>query len=641
VNLLARLPRRLFIFPLDLLLAGCSLYMAFVLRFDALNPTDWPTFKGTTWGIQILLAVVVTRGIVFLAMGLYRSLWAYASIPDLILIFKTTAISTLCVLAMLIFYVRLEGLPRSVLILDSILLFLLLSFRSFGWRLARDIYYIRRARGGKRTLIIGAGLTANRLVTELRNNSTLHLLPVGFLDDDYAKQGAHLQGLPVLGRIEQIESVLTAHRIDEVIIAARLPGSVIRHVYRVSESRGMRCKTLPPLSEMLSRPEIGRSIRKISLEDLLGRDVVRLETDGIRRELEDKTILVTGAGGSIGSEVCRQLLRYSPARLILFEIAETPLYEIDHELRKICQENGQRVQIHAVIGDVRDPEMLHNVMRQGEINTVFHCAAYKHVPMMEIHAAEAVRNNVIGTINVANAARDAGVERFVMVSTDKAVNPVNVMGATKRMAEIYIQNLARITDTRFITVRFGNVLGSNGSVIPLFQKQIEAGGPVTVTHPDIIRYFMTIQEAAGLVIQAGIMGHGGEIFLLDMGEPVKIKDLAEDLIRFAGLVPHKDIQINYIGLRPGEKLYEELLLAEEGIEPTRHEKIHIANSRIMHLPSLLEKIKELEEAAIARNRMEIDSIMSSVIPEYRPASPMPPRHTEERTPVERNEDYSG
>jgi len=261
--------------------------------------------------------------------------------------------------------------------------------------------------------------------------------------------------------------------------------------------------------------------------------------------------------------------------------------------------------------------------------------------MMEIHAAEAVRNNVIGTINVANAARDAGVERFVMVSTDKAVNPVNVMGATKRMAEIYIQNLARITDTRFITVRFGNVLGSNGSVIPLFQKQIEAGGPVTVTHPDIIRYFMTIQEAAGLVIQAGVMGHGGEIFLLDMGEPVKIKDLAEDMIRFAGLVPHKDIQVNYIGLRPGEKLYEELLLAEEGIEPTRHEKIHIANSRIMHLPSLLEKIGELEAAAAAGSRQEIDSIMSSVIPEYRPANPVLPREREaerDRTLTERRED---
>lgn len=631
MNLLARLPRRLLIFPLDLALAAASLYMAFVLRFDSIHPYNWPVFKTTEWALQVLGAVVITRGIVFLVMGLYRSLWAYASIPDLVLIFKTTAVSSLCVLAILIFSLRLEGIPRSVLIIDSILLFLLLSCRSFGWRLARDIYFIRRARGGRRTLILGAGLTANRLVTELRNNSALHLLPVGYLDDDYSKKGAHLQGLPVLGRIEQIESILTEQRIDEVIVAARLPGSVIRHVYRVCEGRGMRCMTLPPLSEMLSRPEIGKSIRKISLEDLLGRDVVRLETEGIRRALENKTILITGAGGSIGSEVCRQLLRYQPAQLILFEIAETPLYEIDYELRKICRENGQTVQIQAVIGDVRDVDMLHKVMRQDEINTVFHCAAYKHVPMMELHPAEAVRNNVIGTINVANAARDAGVERFVMVSTDKAVNPVNVMGATKRMAEIYIQNLARITDTRFITVRFGNVLGSNGSVIPLFQKQIEAGGPVTVTHPDIIRYFMTIQEAAGLVIQAGVMGHGGEIFLLDMGEPVKIKDLAEDLIRFAGLVPHKDIQINYIGLRPGEKLYEELLLAEEGIEPTRHEKIHIANSRIVHLPSLLEKITELETAAAAGNRIEIDTIMASVIPEYRPASPMPRERETEKS----------
>lgn len=635
MKLLSRAPRRLLIFPLDLALAALSLYVAAVLRFDSIFPADWATSYGVKPTFTILALAVGTRGVVFLAMGLYRSLWAYASVPDLVLILKTTVVSALCVLAVLIFHNRLEGIPRSVLVLDSVLLFLLLSFRSFSWRLFRDMYFARRARGGRRTLLIGAGVTANRLVTELRPNASLNLLPIGYLDDDAAKQGAHLQGLPVLGRIDELDPILTTERVEEVIIAAKLSGSVIRQIHRICETRGIPCKTVPPLTEMLSRPDIGKSLRKLSLEDLLGRDVVRLETAGIRKALEHRTILVTGAGGSIGSEVCRQLLDYDPKQIILFERAETPLYEIDYELRKLTLERRLNVQISCVIGDIRYPEMLRQVFRENEVHTVFHCAAYKHVPMMELHPDEAVKNNVIGTINVADAARDAGVERFVMISTDKAVNPANVMGATKRIAEIYVQNLARATDTRFITVRFGNVLGSNGSVIPLFQKQIEAGGPVTVTHPDIIRYFMTIKEAAGLVIQAGVMGQGGEIFLLDMGEPVKIKDLAEDMIRFAGLVPHQDIQIHYVGLRPGEKLYEELLLAEEGIEATRHEKIHIANSRIMHLPTLLAKIKELEDAANRGVRHDIDHIMSSLVPEYRPVSPMalPPEKDQSNEPV--------
>ncbi|MBX7085519.1 MAG: polysaccharide biosynthesis protein [Leptospirales bacterium] len=616
------MPRRLLLIPLDLMIAASSIYLANALRFDSLIPQSWPTYPGAAEALNVLALVVATRGVCFVLMGLYRSLWAYASIPDLLLILKTTAVSSLCILAILLFYNRLEGIPRTVLILDSVLVFLLLGFRSFSWRLFRDIYFVRRARGGRRTLLIGAGVTANRLVTDLRTNESLQIMPIGYLDDDPAKGGAHLQGLPVLGKIEDLDHVLTEKRIAEVIISAKLPGSVIRHIYRTCETRHIPCKTLPPLSELLARPDIGKSIRNVSLEDLLGRDVVRLETEGIRKAIENKVVLITGAGGSIGSEVCRQILTYSPGVIVLFENAETPLYEIDYELRKLCLENNLRTHIDAVIGDVRNVEDLAQVFRQNEINTVFHCAAYKHVPMMELHPEEAVKNNVLGTINVANAARDAGVERFVMISTDKAVNPVNVMGATKRIAEIYIQNLARVTDTRYITVRFGNVLGSNGSVIPLFQKQIEAGGPVTVTHPDIIRYFMTIKEAAGLVIQAGVMGQGGEIFLLDMGEPVKIKDLAEDLIRFAGLVPHQDIQIHYIGLRPGEKLYEELLLAEEGIEPTRHEKIHIANSRISHLPTLLEKVHELEEAARRGSRPDMDAIMSSIVPEYRPVSPM-------------------
>jgi FlaA1/EpsC-like NDP-sugar epimerase len=311
------------------------------------------------------------------------------------------------------------------------------------------------------------------------------------------------------------------------------------------------------------------------------------------------------------------LIQYQPAAMILMELAETPLYEVDYVLRNMG-EGTKGTSIVSVIGDVRNAETLKQLFRNYDIQVVFHCAAYKHVPMMELNPGEAVLNNVLGTVQVANASRDAGVERFVMISTDKAVNPVNIMGATKRVAELYIQNLARTTDTHYITVRFGNVLGSNGSVIPLFQKQISEGGPVTVTHPEIIRYFMTIPEAAGLVVQAGVMGMEGEIFILDMGEPVKIKDLAEDVIRFAGLVPYKDIEIRYIGLRPGEKLFEELLLDGEGIQPTRHKKIHIALARNINLKTLIAQIERLCHAARANDRTNMDAVMAEILPEYRP-----------------------
>lgn len=615
-----KLNRRYLVLPLDMLFAMVSFYVAGILRFDSFFPTEWDAFPGIENYLKILTLLIFTKAAVFVFMGLYRQIWAYASTHDMLLILKTAVLSSLLGTTVLLFYNRLEGISRSVMILDGVLLFLLLSMRSFSWRIFRDMYYLRRSRHGKRTLFIGAGEAANRLVSELRSSPVYHILPVGFLDDNTSKIGANIQGLPIMGSIDDMDGILTHMKIESVIIATKLPGSRIRKLYRSCEDRGISCKTLPPLREILGKPKIGESLRDISLEDLLGRDVVRLETEGIRKTLEGKTILITGAGGSIGSEVCRQLLSYYPAAMILLDCAETPLYEIDYELRD-TKVNGQPLpRIVSVIGDVRRPDILKDLFQSYDIHTVFHCAAYKHVPMMELHPEEAVLNNVIGAWNTANAARDAGVDRFVMISTDKAVNPVNIMGATKRIAEIYIQNLAKLTDTKFITVRFGNVLGSNGSVIPLFKKQIAAGGPVTITHPEIIRYFMTIAEAAGLVIQAGVMGKGGEIFLLDMGEPVKIKDLAEDIVRFAGLVPHQDVEFRYIGLRPGEKLFEELLQADEGIEPTRHDKIYVATSRNMNLNTLVSKIKDLEQAALNHSHSEVTSIISSILPEYRSAN---------------------
>ncbi|MDH5655286.1 MAG: polysaccharide biosynthesis protein, partial [Spirochaetia bacterium] len=443
--------------------------------------------------------------------------------------------------------------------------------------------------------------------------------PVGFLDDDPKKIGASIQGVPVLGKISELENILTNLNIEEVIIGAKIKSSTVREIYRYCENNHLLCKTLPGLSEILSKKDSRISVRDLKLEDLLGRDAVSLETDGIKKMLEGKNILVTGAAGSIGSEVTKQLINYHPSALILFDQAETPLYEIDHIMKEFRKD--ENTSCIPVIGDVREIDTVKKTLRDYDIHVVFHCAAYKHVPMMEINPGEAIINNIFGTINVANASRDAGVEKFVMISTDKAVNPTNIMGATKRIAEIYCQNLARSTKTKYITVRFGNVLGSNGSVIPLFQKQIANGGPITVTHPDIIRYFMTIPEAAGLVIQAGAMGQEGEIFILDMGEPVKIKDLAEDMIRLSGLVPGQDIKIEYIGLRPGEKLFEELLLKEEGIQPTRHEKIYIAMSRNINLETLTELLEGLKLAAYENNRINVDDIIGRILPEYSPKNP--------------------
>ena len=620
--------RRYLIVPLDILLALVAFYLAGVFRFDSFRPQDWATFTDWNELLRLTTIFVSTKIVVFVAIGLYRNLWNYASLQDLYQIIKACSAGSAAAVMVLLFYNRLENVSRSVLILDGLLLFLLISFRSFSWRMVRDLIFFRFFLKGKRTLLVGAGLPAARLVRELRMGSGYDLRPVGYLDDDNAKTGAHIEGLPVLGTsYEDLEHLIERYEIEEVILTEKLRGSVVRKVYQTCEKMNVLCKALPPLHELLSRPQIGTALRDVSIEDLLGRDVVNLETEGILATIKSKTVLITGAGGSIGSEVCRQIARYEPGAMILMEVAETPLYEIDYELRNSAPgPDHMPPRIASVIGDVRDETTLAQVFSDFDIDVVFHCAAYKHVPMMELNSGEAVMNNVLGTKRLANAARDAGVERFVMISTDKAVNPVNIMGATKRIAELYIQNLARTTETKFITVRFGNVLGSNGSVIPLFQRQIAEGGPVTVTHPDIIRYFMTIPEAAGLVIQAGVMGNEGEIFILDMGEPVKIKDLAEDMIRFAGLVPYKDIDIRYVGLRPGEKLFEELLLEGEGIQPTRHAKIHIAMSRNVNLDTLVQQLKALEKSARQNDRQGIDEILARMLPEYKPVYTLGPQN---------------
>ncbi|MGJ4747891.1 polysaccharide biosynthesis protein [Leptospira sp. SA-E8] len=605
--------RRSLLFPLDLSFMILSYFLAHLIRFESTaflqEPNDF---------FIPLLIVVVCRSLVFLFSNIYRSIWAYASIHDLVEIIKTTILSSLISNTALLFYNGFEHLSRMIPVIDTLLLLGFLCIRSLSWRLVRDQYILRKKQGdGIPTLILGAGKTGATLLTELRRHNDLNLLPLGLLDDDESKIGAHIQGVPVLGKIDQAESLIRSLEIKKVLIAFSNPdGKQIGKLIKSFESENVDFKILPSLGSLFFDPPKVQQLREIRVEDVLGRPVVDLEIESIRSYIAGKTVLITGAGGSIGSELCRQVAVFNPAKMILLDSAETPLYEIDYELRKVFKDSG--IQFRAVIADIKNPLRIGSVFETDRPQVVFHSAAYKHVPMMEINPSEAVLNNVLGTKNLADISRIYGTERFVLISTDKAVNPVNIMGASKRVAELYLQAISQGTKTKFITVRFGNVLGSSGSVIPRFREQISNGGPVTVTHPDIIRYFMTIPEATQLVLQAAAMGEKEEIFLLDMGEPIRILNLAEDMIRLSGFRPYTDIPIVFTGLRPGEKLFEELLLDLEGIKKTHHPKIRIAAPLEEGDPSSFQaRFNALLEAAKSDREEEIFSSFKALVPEYK------------------------
>ncbi|MCB1156798.1 MAG: polysaccharide biosynthesis protein [Leptospiraceae bacterium] len=602
--------KRYLIFPIDMGFMILSFFLAHWIRYESFEFIANP-MKFTL----SMLVVVGSRSIVFIFSNIYRSIWAYASIHDLLEIIKTTIISSLVSTVTLLFYNRFHHQSRMVQVLDGLLLLSFLCFRSFSWRLMRD-YYLEERNAGLPTLLIGAGKLGAMLLTELRRQTDLGLKPIGFLDDDNNKVGAHIHGLPVLGLVNELERIIQENEVKEVIITSnKLVGKQISWIKSVCERFHIIIKIVPSFSDIFSGKLSVSQIREIRVEDLLGRDAVDLEIASIRSYLQGKTILITGAAGSIGSEISRQVSRFGPSRVILLDSAETPLYHIDYELRTT---NPEHIEYVSLIADVKNVSRLSSIFETWKPSVVFHCAAYKHVPLMEINPEEAVLNNVQGTKNVADISQLSGVDKFVLISTDKAVNPVNIMGASKRAAELYIQYIAPASRTRFVTVRFGNVLGSNGSVIPRFKEQIENGGPITVTHPDIIRYFMTIPEASQLVIQAGAMGERGEIFLLDMGEPVKILELAEEMIRLSGLQPYKDIDIVFTGLRPGEKLYEELLLGMEGIKKTHHPKIMIAaHSESINRMRFLEDLNELFQVARAGKREEIFQLFKKIVTEYK------------------------
>ncbi len=588
------------------LAAGIS---AFLLRFEFTIP---PERK-----IELLYALAVwvpVRSLVYYSLGLWSGGWRFVSLPDALrLLWANLAASIASVL--LILAIGPPNFPRSLYILDFLLCYMLAVGVRAGVRMALEMSHLRRARNGRRTFIYGAGAAGVKVLREARSNSNLEYHICGFIDDDPRKVGLIIQGMKVLGQGRELAQLVETHEVYQVLIATpSASGSHMRDILGHCAAAKVRFQTIPAISEIIQGRGLATQIRNVAVEDLLGRTAAKLETDLIRSKVQDEVVLVTGAAGSIGSELCRQIARFNPKSIVGFEIAETALFHLQHELRELFP----RVHFEPVIGNIQDRARLREVFAMHRPGVVFHAAAYKHVPMMERHLFEAVENNVLGTYNVASLAGESGVDEFVMISSDKAVRPTSIMGLTKRVAEMLVSSL-QAGRTKYVSVRFGNVLGSNGSVVPIFRRQIAAGGPVTVTHPEMRRYFMTIPEAAQLVMQAYAMGNGGEIFVLDMGNPIRIVDLARQLILLSGLRPDEDIKIEFTGVRPGEKLYEELCTNDEETLPTYHEKIHIFNRNGSQMPNVSAQMEELKQMCATRDRALVLTL-KELVADYSPSA---------------------
>jgi len=595
----------------DVVAAAVAWWFAYLLRFNFDLPAQ---YQDDLW--HTLIWVVPLQAAVFWGFSLYRGIWRYASVADLRrILFAVLAATALIPLVLGLFRVQ-AIVPRSVLVIDPLLLLLVMGGSRLLYRLWKEnLLYGNFHMQGEPVLVLGAGAAGIGLSKELARSSAWH--QVGFLDDDVNSQGCTLNGIKVLGKLDSLPYWAQRFGVTQVIIAMPSASHQVRkHVVDLASNSGIKTLTVPSFDDLLSGRVAISQLRAIELDDLLGRDAVQLDDAGLHQLLTGKTVLVTGAGGSIGSELCRQIARFSPETLLLFEASEFALYNMEQELTR----SFPQLKIICLAGDVRDEARVEQVFAEFKPEVVFHAAAYKHVPLMEQQNVwQAVRNNVFGTWCVASTAQRHGTGKFVLISTDKAVNPTNVMGTTKRLAEMVCQGLQQTSGTRFVMVRFGNVLGSTGSVIPKFREQIAKGGPITVTHPDITRYFMSIPEAAQLVLQAGLMGQGGEIFVLDMGEPVKIVDLARDLIRLSGL-KEDDIKIEFSGLRPGEKLYEELLADSERTLVTPHPKLRIAQSRKVEADYLHALIKWIDTSDIVWTDDEVKLRLQHWVPEYTPTS---------------------
>jgi FlaA1/EpsC-like NDP-sugar epimerase len=593
------------LFLVDSLIVFFSIFIGYYIQHPWINPFE------SEYLLVSAATIFIAHHAFSLYYGLYRKVWEYASIGELTSIFKAVSLSVM-VLGIAQFMVLGDILFRALAI-TWMLHLLLIGGSRLSWRLMRDIVTGKNTQNQKRTLIIGAGQAGTMVARQLHNNADKGLLPVAFLDDDTRKQGGDIYGVRVMGGLSEVASIVKDHAIEHVIVA--IPSLGKRDAAKlISECMGLgvRTQTIPLIEDIMTGKVAVNEIQDVKIEDLLGRDEVQLDMETIKGQLTGKTVLVTGAGGSIGSEISRQIARFGPKKLLLLGHGENSIYTIDMELRQTI---AQDTELIPIIADVQDFDRLMDIMTLHRPDVVYHAAAHKHVPLMEGNPTEAVKNNIYGTKNIANAAHIAGVDSFVMISTDKAVNPPNVMGASKRFAEMIVQNLAKRSDTKFVAVRFGNVLGSRGSVIPLFKKQIAAGGPITVTDPEMTRYFMTIPEASRLVIQAGSLARGGEVFVLDMGEPVKIVDLAKNLIRLSGYT-EGEIDINYSGIRPGEKLFEELLNEDEIQSKQVFPKIYIGKANPvseLELFYVLEKLPEMNSVEIKQtlvglaNRRNVES----------------------------------
>ena len=607
------LVRRIFLVITDIILINGSVFLSLIMRFE-INIASVPEEYIQKYIVNVIPFTIVTL-IIFWCFRMYHSLWQYASIAELYKIVEACVVAELAHLCVTSFMGWM--LPRSCYFTSGVFLIVAMSASRFMYRLLRQlINEYRHTSEQLKIMIIGAGEATSVLMREISNSRYLdNSKVVCIIDDDLGKVGKYIRGVKIVGTRDHIKEYARYYDIDEIIFA--IPSASTkdkREILNICKETSCNLKILPGVYQMVDGEINIKDLRNVDVLDLLGRDPVKVDIESIMGYVKDKTVLVTGGGGSIGSELCRQLVSHKPKCLVIFDIYENNAYDIQQEL-KIKYPDANVV---TLIGSIRNTSRLESVFEQYKPDIVYHAAAHKHVPLMEVSPNEAIKNNVVGTWNVAKMADKYGVKKFVMISTDKAVNPTNVMGATKRICEMIIQSFNEKSKTDFVAVRFGNVLGSNGSVIPLFKRQIEAGGPVSVTHPDIIRYFMTIPEAVSLVLQAGAYAKGGEIFILDMGEPVKIDDLAKNLIRLSGYTLGVDMEIKYTGLRPGEKLYEELLMNEEGMQDTDNKLIHIGRPIEFDKEHFYEKLEELKEMAYAEDSADIRKKIMEVVDTYHP-----------------------
>ncbi len=599
--------RRLVVTLVHLLQAILANYLAFILRFEGVIPKEhFDNF------ITYLPLLVLVRLVFYVLEGLHKDLWRYASVNDLARIFKSVTFGSVIFFILVRTFFNNTLYPRSIYVIDWLLLIMLSGGMRFFIRVFRE--YLESGAEGRRVLIIGAGDAGEMIARDMKNNPNTDYVPVGFLDDDKYKSGLTIHGVPILGTVDEMEAAIKAHDPEEILICIPSAGQkAIRRIYDACKPFSLPINILPGVSEILDGSVTVSNIKPFSFEDLLQREPVRTDIKDIRDYVGGRRVMVTGAGGSIGSELSRQISGYGPQSLVLLDRYENSLFEIDLELRR----DFPGLKLVTAIGDIADSVRIRSLLGTEAPEVIFHAAAHKHVPLMEANPLEAIKNNVFGTKNLIEAAIDAGVGDFVLISTDKAVNPTNTMGATKRIAEFMALSANKRGSTRFSTVRFGNVLGSNGSVLHVFQEQIKKGNPLTVTHPDITRFFMLIPEAAQLVLLAASHGKGGEIFVLDMGEPIRIVDFAENVIRLSGRVPYEDIDIVFTGLRPGEKLYEELFDKTERMEETELHGIHMAVPEAVPTDEELQgALKELRSVVEAYEDHRLEEVIRRIVPGY-------------------------